>query len=118
LLRLLFFSKAKTELAVNSRVNRRRRFREVDVICWLLAFRFEMQPPEEKDRVRLELCFEGDLQIPNPKDWIFLSSEKLNCLSVDLLRIYACSLNPRVEELRLRFPGPGKIPHLWARPDD
>lgn len=60
------------------------------------------------NNVKLEVHFTGDLKIPYSKSYFIIPSGKQSTLSIDLLQIYSYSLNPRVGNLRIAFPEPGK----------
>jgi hypothetical protein len=58
--------------------------------------------------VRLEFHFSGALSIPYPRPWLDLAGADSECVTVDLLQLYAYALNPRVTRLTVRFPTPGR----------
>jgi hypothetical protein len=64
--------------------------------------------------IRLEVAFTGALAIPYPQPWLELQPYAMNCLSLDLLQVYAYALNPQITQLtvRLRTPGRYQIPQL------
>lgn len=60
------------------------------------------------EAIRLELTFSGELKIPYPRSWIELRDHQGECISTDLLQVYAYALNPQVKQLVVRFRTPGR----------
>lgn len=73
----------------------------------LLVLNVAYKEKFKKDKVKLEVQFTGELNIPYRKNYFVITSGKQSILSIDMLQIYSYSLNPRVGSLRISFPIPG-----------
>lgn len=97
----LFHSNGRTELIVDRGV-------------WdpetrhLLVLNVEYQGNSMADSLRLDVNFSGELKIPYSKNFVIIPSRKKCTISIDLLQIYAYSLNQQVGNLRIGFPVSGK----------
>lgn len=74
----------------------------------LLVLNVEHQGTTMADSVKLDINFSGELKIPYSKNFIIIPSRKKCTVSIDLLQIYAYSLNKQVKNLRIGFPVSGK----------
>lgn len=73
----------------------------------LLILNLEHQGASMADNVKLGIQFSGELKIPYSKNFIVIPSGKKCTISVDLLQIYAYSLNQQVGNLRIFLSTPG-----------